>query len=156
MHVHRYERAWILISATLLMLFGAAVVVSSLALGIQIPGVEGRAIPVAAGAMPADQPWMRELGPLRYEVNLLARLWAFEPGEIRVAKGSTVTFYLQSRDVLHGFKILGTTVSMMAIPGQVGRVTYTFDKPGEYLIVCHEYCGASHHTMSGRIIVEDR
>jgi cytochrome c oxidase subunit 2 len=41
----------------------------------------------------------------------------------------------------------------MVIPGQVSRVTATFDKPGEYLIVCHEYCGAGHHVMFGKVIV---
>ncbi|HUF70564.1 MAG TPA: hypothetical protein VMM79_18085 [Longimicrobiales bacterium] len=43
---------------------------------------------------------------------------------------------------------------MMLIPGQVSRNTYTFDEPGEHLIICHEYCGIAHHAMFGRVIVE--
>jgi cytochrome c oxidase subunit II len=31
-----------------------------------------------------------------------------------------------------------------------------FDRPGEYPMICHEYCGIAHHTMSGKIIVEPR
>jgi cytochrome c oxidase subunit II len=30
-----------------------------------------------------------------------------------------------------------------------------FDKPGEYLFACHEFCGAAHHTMAGRVIIEE-
>ena len=32
--------------------------------------------------------------------------------------------------------------------------SYRFDEPGEYLLICHEYCGLGHHMMYGRIIVE--
>jgi len=155
MHIHPYERFWIGLAAVLLVVFGAAIAVSSLALGIEIPGATSK---VVATGLPADatnqQGWVRELGPGRYEVNLVARMWGFEPNVIRIPKGSTVTFYIHSQDVLHGIKIKDTTVSMMAIPGQIGRATYTFEEPGEYLFMCHEYCGMGHHVMSGKIIVE--
>jgi cytochrome c oxidase subunit 2 len=35
----------------------------------------------------------------------------------------------------------------------VAQFTTQFDEPGEYGIVCHEYCGAGHHTMGGTIEV---
>lgn len=47
-------------------------------------------------------------------------------------------------------------MSEMVIPGQVSRVTVTFEEPGEYPYVCNEYCGVGHHTMSGKVIVEER
>jgi len=53
-----------------------------------------------------------------------------------------------------GFEIARTRVNMMLIPGQVGRLTHVFREPGEYLLICHEYCGMGHHTMSGKVIVE--
>lgn len=155
MHIHPYERLWIRLSVIMLIVFGIAIALSSLTFGIEIPGATRRAV---ATGLPADatpeQSWIRELGPGRYEVNMIARMWGFDPNEIRIPKGSTVTFYLHSQDVLHGIKIRGTTVSMMVIPGQVGRATYTFDEPGEYIFLCHEYCGLGHHVMSGKIIVE--
>jgi len=155
MHVHPYERLWIRISAVLLVVFGAAVAFSSLSLGISIPGTTPQSV---AASLPADATndvgWVRELGPGRYEVNLVARMWGFDPAEIRLPKGATATFYVHSKDVIHGMKIQNTTVSMMVIPGQIGRATYTFDESGEYLIVCHEYCGVAHHVMSGKIIIE--
>ena len=72
-----------------------------------------------------------------------------------VPAGSTVTFYVTSKDIQHGFRIQGTNVSMMILPGEVSKLTATFDEPGEYDIVCHEYCGVNHHTMFGKIIVEE-
>lgn len=157
MHIHPYEKLWIRLSAVLLVVFALAIAVSNLALGIEIPGVEQRIEQAATGrsGAPMAEPGIRQLGPGRYEVTLQARAWGFQPDEIRIPVGSTVTFYIESMDVLHGMKILNTTVSLMVIPGQLGKATYTFKEPGEYLFVCHEYCGMGHHIMHGRIIVEE-
>jgi cytochrome c oxidase subunit 2 len=43
---------------------------------------------------------------------------------------------------------------MMLIPGQVSRNRYRFEQPGEYAIICHEYCGVGHHTMFGKVTVK--
>lgn len=154
MHIHPYERMWIRLSVVLLVLFVVAIAISSLTLGIELPGTSG----MAEGRAPADatseKGWVRELGPGRYEVNMTARMWGFDPAEVRIPAGSTVTFYFHSTDVIHGIKIQNTTVSLMVIPGQVGLASYTFENPGEYLFVCHEYCGIGHHFMAGKIIVE--
>ncbi|MBO8140825.1 MAG: cupredoxin domain-containing protein [Firmicutes bacterium] len=155
MHIDRYERWWIYLAAGLLGVFGIALAFSSAVLGIRLPGIEEQFLPTAAaGDYDVEQGWVRELAPGRYEVNMRARVWSFEPNEIRVPVGSTVTFYVHSDDVIHGMKIQNTTVSMMVLPGEVARATYTFTEPGEYLFMCHEYCGAGHHFMSGRVIVE--
>ncbi len=154
MHVHPYERAWIVLAFVMLALFGSAVAVSNLAFGIRLPGVETLVAPVGAPSeATASQPWVRELGPGRYEVNLVAQVWSYAPAEIRVPKGAQVTFYLHSRDLVHGFLLEGTNVNMMVVPGRTGKVTHTFQKAGEYKIICNEYCGTGHHFMQGRVIV---
>ena len=76
------------------------------------------------------------------------------PAEIRIPRDTEVTFTATSVDVIHGLEIERTRVNMMLIPGQIGKITHTFREPGEYLLICHEYCGAGHHTMSGKVIVE--
>jgi len=156
MHIDKYERNWIRLSGGILVVFMAALVVSAAFLGIQLPGIAEHTTPVAAagGDYDVNEGWVRELAPGRYEVNMRARVWSFEPNEIRIPEGSTVTFYVHSDDIVHGIKIQDTTVSLMIFPGQTAMATYTFDKAGEYSFVCHEYCGAGHHFMSGRIIVE--
>ena len=68
--------------------------------------------------------------------------------------GVPVTFRITSPDVLHGFQIVGTNVNLTVAPGYVSEATTTFETPGEYLVVCNEYCGLGHHLMQGKVIVE--
>ncbi|MGH9259713.1 MAG: cupredoxin domain-containing protein, partial [Acidimicrobiales bacterium] len=82
-------------------------------------------------------------------------MFAFVPNEIRVPAGRPVTFRLTSADVTHGFAIVGTNGNTMLVPGYVSQFTTTFARPGEYLIVCNEYCGLGHHVMAGKLIVEE-
>lgn len=93
--------------------------------------------------------------PNRYEVHYVAKMWAFEPAEVAVKPGSTVDFYVATADVTHGMQIIGTNVNLMAVPGAVNYARVKFDKAGEYLVVCNEYCGLKHHNMAGRVIVSD-
>ncbi len=91
----------------------------------------------------------------RYEVHMVAKMWAFEPNVIRVPKGSTVDFYLTSKDINHGFQIDRTNINLNATPGAVNYAQARFTKPGIYAIVCNEYCGTAHHQMNGRVEVVD-
>ena len=72
------------------------------------------------------------------------------------SRGLIRSLIATSRDVVHGLIVPGANVNTMLLPGQVARVTARFDRPGEYPMICHEYCGIAHHTMSGKIIVEPR
>jgi cytochrome c oxidase subunit II len=89
-------------------------------------------------------------------VVLIAMMFAFQPAEIRVPAGRPVTFRMTSVDVTHGFQIVGTNGNTMVVPGYVSQFTTVFRTPGEYLIVCNEYCGLSHHLMSAKLIVEEQ
>lgn len=97
-----------------------------------------------------------EQGAKRYEVHYVAKMWKFEPADLDVEPGSTVDIYLSSADVTHGMQIIGTNVNLMAVPGAVNYARVKFDKAGEYLVVCNEYCGIQHHNMAGRIHVGAR
>ena len=105
---------------------------------------------------PSEAIASEEVAPGEYEAHVLARVWSFTPREIRVPAGSTVRFWATSGDVVHGFFVAKANVNVMLLPGQVARVDARFDEPGEYPVICHEYCGLLHHTMAGRIIVEPR
>lgn len=150
-----FEVAWILPSVAIPVAVITAVLITAFAVGIRVPDIAGRIEPKAiAVTAPFDQPGLKELAPGKYEATLIAQVFMFTPGELEVPVGSEVTFVLTSRDVIHGFKIVGTPVNMMIVPGQISKMTTTFSEPGEYLIVCHEYCGGGHHAMSGKIIVK--
>lgn len=156
LHVDRYEGAWMRISAVVIGIFFIAVVVSAFAVGFQLPGVYQRVDPTTLydEGSPWANPGLRELAPGKYELYLRAQIWNFTPNEVRVPVGSEVTFYVTSADVQHGIKLQDTNINMMVLPGQVSKLTATFDEPGTYDFVCHEYCGQLHHTMYGQLIVE--
>jgi cytochrome c oxidase subunit II len=150
-----FELAWILPSVAIPIAILVAVVLTAFAVGIRVPSIVGRIDPQAlAQTPPFNEPGLKELAPGQYEVAIIAQIFQFTPNEIRVPSGSEVTFELTSRDLIHGFKIEHTSVNVMVVPGQISKVTATFNEPGEYLIVCHEYCGGGHHAMFGKVIVE--
>ena len=80
-------------------------------------------------------------------------MFNFVPAILTVPTGAKVTFYVTSADVVHGFFIPNTDINMMVIPGWVNVESHTFTRPGEYLLICHEYCGIGHQNMFGKIEV---
>jgi cytochrome c oxidase subunit II len=102
---------------------------------------------------PFTQGKVIQQGPGRYEVQMVAKMWKFEPAEVVITPGSTVDLYLATPDVTHGMQIVGTNVNLMAVPGVVNYARVKFSKPGNYLVVCNEYCGIAHHNMAGVIRV---
>ncbi|MBI3635230.1 MAG: cytochrome c oxidase subunit II [Candidatus Rokubacteria bacterium] len=134
-----------------------ALMVTAFGAGIHVPTIEGRVDPRRVQESPMfKDPGVVQVAPGIYEARMTAQVWSFAPGEIRVPAGSTVHFYATSKDVVHGFFIPHTNVNFMVLPGQIGHAEARFDKPGAYPIICHEYCGIAHHTMSGKVIVEPR
>jgi cytochrome c oxidase subunit 2 len=155
--VYLYELAWILPSIAIPVGMLVALIVTAFGAGIHLPSDHGRIdTRKVAETAPFDQPGLRQVGPGRYEVSMVAGIWTFTPNEIRVPAGSTVDFITTSRDVVHGLFIPKVNVNTMILPGQIAHVRARFDAPGEYVIICHEYCGVAHHTMAARVIVEPR
>lgn len=150
-----YEKIWIVAAIVVLIGMITATTIAAFAMGIQVPTPERRVDPkIVASEGPFSQPGLRDMGGGKYEAYILAQAWQWNPREIRVPVGSTVTFFLTSKDVQHGFHLWDTNLNVMVLPGQVSRVTVTFDEAGEYPFVCNEYCGVGHHTMDGVLIVE--
>jgi cytochrome c oxidase subunit 2 len=155
--VYLYELAWILPSIAIPVGMLAALLVTAFGAGIQLAGDEGRIDPAKVAEHPLfREPGVVQTGPGQYEVRLTAQIWSFAPNEIRVPAGSTVHFRATSKDVVHGLLVPRHNINVMVLPGQIAHAVARFDTPGEYPIICHEYCGIAHHTMAGRIIVEAR
>jgi cytochrome c oxidase subunit II len=131
--------------------------VTAFGAGIHLAGEVGRIDPAKVAEHPMfKEPGVVEIAPGRYEVRLTAQIWSYAPNEIRVPAGSTVHFWATSKDVIHGLLVPRHNINVMVLPGQIAHAVARFDTPGEYPIICHEYCGIAHHTMSGKIIVEER
>jgi cytochrome c oxidase subunit II len=118
------------------------------------------------GSVPAFEPMNRpavvaaetlgtvEIAPGHYLVTMHAYNWVFEPNEVRVPVGSTVTFRATAIEDYHGIAIIGTDVILSLKQNEPSEATYTFTEPGQYFWVCSEYCGAGHVNMNGWVYVE--
>src|SRR5262245_17179758 len=135
----------------------AALAVTAFGAGINVAGDRGRVEPtkVAEHALFKD-PGVAEIAPGQYEVRMTGQIWSFAPAEIRVPAGSRVPFWGTRQCPGHGLFVPRHNVNVMLLPGQIAHAQARFDTPGEYPIICHEYCGIAHHTMAGKIIVEAR
>jgi cytochrome c oxidase subunit 2 len=91
--------------------------------------------------------------PAGSDVYLIARLWEWWP-LLELEQGKSYRLHLSSMDWLHGFSLQPVNFNFEVAPGYEMVVTLTPDKPGEYTVVCNEYCGIGHHTMLGKIYVK--
>lgn len=140
----------ILVAATIfaLALFGV------IALSVRLFGID---LPTClTDVRPFKDAKVIEQGSKRYEIHYVARMWKFEPADVTMPPGSTADVYVASADVTHGLQIIGTNVNLEVVPGAVNFARFKFDQPGDYLVVCNEYCGMQHHNMAARIHVSDK
>src|SRR5699024_5324093 len=101
-----------------------------------------------------DNPGVKKVGENEYEVVMTLQVFSYTPDDIEILAGSTVHITLTKKDVVHGFEIGRTNVNAMVMPGYVQKITKTFAEPGEYLVLCNEYCGSGHELMSTTITVK--
>lgn len=155
MHVDLYEKVWMWLSGVLLVFFAGAVLYVATVQAVQPASHIETIDPTAVSADPRfASPGVTVAEDGSQQVVVVGLMFAFAPFEIRVQAGRPVTFRLTSPDVIHGFQIVGTNANAMVVPGYVSQFTVQFDTPGEYLIVCNEFCGIGHHLMQGTLVVE--
>ncbi len=160
LHIDAYERNWIITTLILLVVFVTAVSIAGFAMGINVPAPQNRVDPNKVSKEgPFATPGLRDLGGGKYEAYILSQMWKFTPNTMSVPVGSSVTFYITSMDVQHGFKLANlqtgeaTNLNVQVVPGQVSKLTIKMDKAGTYQYICTEYCGASHPAMFGTLTV---
>jgi cytochrome c oxidase subunit II len=85
--------------------------------------------------------------------RLIAQQYSFVPYCVLVPANTSVKFRLASADVIHGFLLPGTNVNTMVVPGFVAEVRTAFTSPGDYVMPCHEFCGAGHQGMWAHVSV---
>ena len=156
MNVDLYERIWMWTAAAIILVFVGTVVLMAGVQALQPASHIETVDPTTIGENPefaAPAVTTRPDGTV--VVSVVASMFDFSPDPIQVRANRPVTFRLTSSDVLHGLQVAGTNVNAMAVPGYVSQFTYTFKKPGEYLITCHEFCGLLHHAMVGKLIVTE-
>ena len=59
-------------------------------------------------------------------------------------------------DWQYGFSLQRGNINIQVHPGYEHVITLTPTEAGEFGIICNEFCGIGHHTMTGKIYVIDR
>ncbi len=166
MEIHRYEKLWFGVALLLIVAFIATITYGAVGAGIAMIDDDGGTVDpdnigdheVRDGVTFDDlqERQAQHVEGNEYEIAVEVRQFAFLPGTgqpIQVPENSEVTFYVTTPDVIHGLNLVGTNVNTMVIPGEMAKMTVEFDEPGEYGIVCNEFCGAGHETMEGQLVV---
>ncbi len=89
-------------------------------------------------------------------VRAIGQQYSFTPQCIVVPADTSITFPATSADVVHGFLIEHTNVNAMLVPGYISTATTRFATPSERTVPCHEFCGAGHQGMWGRVRVIEK
>jgi cytochrome c oxidase subunit 2 len=112
----------------------------------------GTALLLGAAAMSNQQDPAAATAPRTIEV--VAKRFTFEPARIEVTEGERVRLVVKSADGVHGVEIKKFKVNKK-IPRGGDPVTIDFvaSAPGEYPILCSEYCGDGHEDMKGMLVV---
>ena len=90
-------------------------------------------------------PMVRAQEPRRIEIT--ARRFTFEPGEIMLKKGQPVVLLLRSADVAHGLRIHELNVDVKLPAGGAQEVHFTPQRTGSFVAHCSVFCGPGHGSM---------
>ena len=86
------------------------------------------------------------------QVNATGAQWSWEIDTHKIPVGKKVVFNLHTKDVNHGFGVVDQSgrllFQMQAMPGYINKVAFVFDEPGQYRVLCMEFCGVGHHDMN--------
>lgn len=155
MKLHRFEEIWLVFAVAVIVLSMVVSGYQAFALGMGPPSHKETIDPQKVDTTaPFDEPGVFEVGDNEYDVVMTLQTFSFTPGDFEVPVGATVNFIMTSKDVVHGMQIVDTNVNAMIVPGHIQEISHTFDKPGEYLILCNEFCGLGHQLMSTTITVK--
>jgi cytochrome c oxidase subunit 2 len=81
--------------------------------------------------------------------------WRWTLDRDTVKAGELVQFEVTASDVNHGFAIYRDKHTLVAqaqaMPGYVNKLQVRFGEPGQYEVLCLEYCGLAHHNM--RVVI---
>jgi cytochrome c oxidase subunit II len=88
-----------------------------------------------------------KVGDTRH-IDVVASRFSFEPSEITVKKGESVTLSLQSKDVTHGLVIEQLHVRVEELhKGQSSDIVLSPETVGTFEGKCAHFCGKGHGSM---------
>ena len=155
--MHKYEKIWLSFGTGSLILFLVILGISAVHQG-HSPAASG--IETINPDHVRDEARFKEPGLYEsqeegfdYDLYMVASMFRYEPAEVEIPKGSRVRVMVTTPDVIHGLEVAKTNINMMVEPGLISKYHATFNKEGEFLVVCNEYCGTGHTDMTSIIKV---
>ncbi len=116
MHMHKFEKIWLIFGIGSLLVFLTVIGVSAFYLGNQPPSclavIDPEKVDTTA---PFNEPGLKKVEGKEwdYELVFVASAFNYEPGEVQIPKGAKVKVIATTKDVIHGFEVAGTNVNMM-------------------------------------------
>jgi len=89
-------------------------------------------------------------------VRAIGQQYSFTPSCLLLPAQTPITLRATSADVVHGILIQGTNINTMLVPGYISEQLMRFDKTGDYLMPCQEFCSFGHEGMWGKVRVIDK
>jgi cytochrome c oxidase subunit 2 len=96
-----------------------------------------------------------------YDIRVAARQWTwnfqypngFVSDQLHVPVDETVRLTMSSDDVIHSLFIPAFRLKMDVVPGRYTSTWFRAETPGEYELLCAEFCGTGHSDMVTKVVV---
>lgn len=161
---HRAEKTWVVIAFAWCMVLFAMMPLWHWKGGQNPSGIRRRVEPAAFYKRTLEFTNQYKVGddrgmpivapPPGADIYLTAMSFQWTP-ILKLQKGKEYILHLSSLDVNHGFSLYPININFQVVPGYDYGLRITPNASGDFRIICNEFCGIGHHTMVGRVIVED-
>ncbi|NMC21783.1 MAG: cytochrome c oxidase subunit II [Thermogutta sp.] len=106
---------------------------------------------------------MRTAPPDAYEIRVTGQKWkwfftyptGYVDENLHVPIDRPVRLVMTSRDVIHSLFIPAFRLKMDLVPGRYTSTWFHAVRPGEYPLLCAEYCGDNHSSMLAEVVVHE-
>ena len=97
------------------------------------------------------------------QISVSARKWSWSftypnghvDSELHVPVNQPIELLMDSTDVIHSFFVPAFRLKKDVVPGRFTKAWFEANKPGEYVVLCAEYCGTDHSNMWTKVIVHE-
>lgn len=104
---------------------------------------------------------LRTPPPNAYEIRVTGQKWkwfftyptGYVDENLHVPVDQPVRLLMTSRDVIHSLFIPAFRLKMDLVPSRYTTTWFEAIQPGEYDLLCAEYCGDNHSSMLAKVIV---
>lgn len=99
--------------------------------------------------------------PHAMQIFVVAKQWMWkaehpngrrEINQLHIPINTPVKLIMTSQDVIHSFFVPAFRNKRDVVPGRYSTIWFQADRPGQYMLLCAEYCGTDHAEMKGSVV----